>query len=199
VIAVMRSEWIKLRTVRATTVLFIVAVALPVVICGLTAALSNLDESPLTNEDVVGVVTLTSTLTALLLGVIGAMSLTAEFGFNTIRPTFAATPRRWKVLAAKAILVAACAAVTGALVMALCQAVMRGIISSRGFTVVEEAGFNQWPPIFGVVVFAVIVCLFGMAIGTTDPQHPARGVHHDPVAFARGAIGGWGAFGCRCR
>ena len=39
----------------------------------------------------------------MLLGVIGAATVTGEFGFGTIRPTFAATPRRTTVLVAKAL------------------------------------------------------------------------------------------------
>ena len=93
----LRSEWIKLRTVRMNCVLFIIAVAFPVVVCvlvGLAAATST----DLTVSDVAGLVTGTSVVTALLLGVVGAVSITAEFAYGTIRPTFAATPRRMRVL-----------------------------------------------------------------------------------------------------
>lgn len=88
----LRSEWIKIRTVRVNYVLGIIAAAFPVLVIALVTALTN-DQRSAAN-DLPGVVTGTMLLTALLLGVIGALNLTSEYSHNTIRTTFAAVPQR---------------------------------------------------------------------------------------------------------
>src|SRR5436190_17003791 len=97
----LRSEWIKLRTVRMNWVMGIVALAFPLIVSTLTAALKK--KSTLRTQDIFDVITGTSVVSALLLGVVAASGVAGEFGFGTIRPTFAATPRRLRVVAAKAV------------------------------------------------------------------------------------------------
>ena len=67
---VVRAEWIKLRTVRMNAVLAIIAIAFPLVITVLTAVLIDSDE--MNARDLIGLVTGTSVITGMLLGVIGA-------------------------------------------------------------------------------------------------------------------------------
>ena len=87
----LRSEWIKTITIRMNWVLAIAAFAFPVLITTAMAAFSGGSSSSLNAEDVFSLLTFTSVVTAILLGVIGATTITGEFGFNTIRPTFAST------------------------------------------------------------------------------------------------------------
>lgn len=182
-----RSEWIKTLTIRMNTVLFIIAIAIPLIICGLTAALSDADSFAI--DDIVSIVTGTSVITGMLLGVIGASSITGEFGFNTIRPTFAATPKRPTVLVAKAIVIVIMAAVAETAIVLVSYAMMRGIISGRGGTVrpftpftfnTESTStlvtFSTVPPMIGVVIFAILVSLLGYAIGLL--------IHNTPAAIA---------------
>ena len=42
-------------------------------------------------------------MSALLLGTLGVLAITSDFSHNTIRPTFAALPDRWRALLAKPI------------------------------------------------------------------------------------------------
>jgi ABC-2 type transport system permease protein len=165
--AVMRSEWIKLRTVRMNLVLVIIGVAIPFVICGLTAVLSD---DTRTREDILGFTTGASVLTALIVGVVGASSITGEFTHNTIRPTFAATPRRLRVLVAKAIvLVTAAAAVTGVVVIGA-YALTLGISEARDLVVGGD--FDSMPALLGTIVFAMLVTLFGFGIGMVVRNQP---------------------------
>ena len=117
VIRTIRSEWIKIRTVRMNAVLAIIAIAFPLIVVILTAALGSAENA--SARDLVGLTTGSSVITAMLIGVIGAAGITGEFGFNTIRPTFAATPNRWKVIGAKAIVTMVVAIVIEALVVVL--------------------------------------------------------------------------------
>jgi ABC-2 type transport system permease protein len=193
----LRSEWIKLRTIRMNWVLFVLAVGLPLVICVLTAALGGAESGDFANgretrffgttENLVGLVNGTAVITAMLLGVIGASSITGEFGFNTIRPTFAATPKRLRVLTAKGIITALSALVAQALVVLTCLGAMRAIIAARGlelrpfesyvscdeFDTCEAITFSWWPPIIGILLFAVIVALLGYGIGLLIRNTPA--------------------------
>lgn len=183
----LRSEWIKLITVRMNAVLFVVAVALPLVICSLTAVFAGTEPS---TDDLLSVVTGTAVITGMLMGVIGASSITGEFGFNTIRPTFVATPRRLTVMVAKAVITAASAVVAQVLVLAAAWGLMRVILSVRGVSVrgfrpyttfdfegqEYEVSFTWWHPTVGVVVFAAIVALLGYAIGLI--------IHNTPAAIA---------------
>jgi len=167
----LRSEWIKLRTVRMNLVLFIIAVVFPVVVCVLVASLG--DMKGLKVSDVVGLVTGTSVVTALLLGVVGAVSISAEFAHGTIRPTFAATPRRMRVLIAKALVIAVFAAVAEALVVVLCYALSSAIANSRGASLSLSGQTEARAALIGVVAFAVIVSLLGFGLGMVIRNTPA--------------------------
>jgi ABC-2 type transport system permease protein len=166
-----RSEWIKLRTVRMNFVLFVLAVAFPVVVSVLVAALASIND--LKVEDVVGLVTGSSVVTALLLGVVGAVSISAEFAHGTIRPTFAATPKRVRVLISKAVVIALFAAVAEALVVVFCYAVSSAIVSSRGAHLSLSDQPEARSALIGIVVFAVIVSLLGFGIGMVIRNTPA--------------------------
>jgi hypothetical protein len=101
------SEWIKLRTVLVHWVLAIIAAAFPIVITVLAAALGDYDFPSDLSGDISGLVVGTGVVTAMLLGAMAAISLTSEYGHNTIRPTFAATPARLQVHTAKLVVVTA--------------------------------------------------------------------------------------------
>ena len=167
----LRSEWIKLRTVRMNLVLFIIAVAFPVIVSILVASLGDIDD--LKVSDVAGLVTGTSVVTALLLGVVGAVSISAEFAYGTIRPTFAATPQRMRVLASKAIVTALFAAVAEALVVVFCFVVSSAIASSRGASVSLNGEPEARAALIGIVIFAVIVSLLGLGLGMVIRNTPA--------------------------
>lgn len=170
-IRAMQSEWIKLRTIRMNWVLVIIAVAFPVVISGLTAMLSNTDD--LDAESLVGVVTGTSVVTAMLLGVIGAATITGEFGFGTIRVTFAAIPKRMVVIVAKAIVTVLVALAVEAVVVVLCYGLAAGIASSRDARVDFSEVETGTAALIGVVLFAAIVALLGYGLGLLIRSTPA--------------------------
>jgi len=160
---VLRSEWIKLRTIRMNWVLVIIAIAFPLVVTTLTAALIDADE--IDTNDMVGLITGTSVITAMLLGVIGASTITGEFGFGTIRVTFAATPRRMRVLLAKGIVTVVVALVVEAVVVLTCYGVASAIASSRDAPLDLGATEAGDAAMAGVIGFAAIVALLGYGLG----------------------------------
>jgi ABC-2 type transport system permease protein len=170
-IATLRSEWIKIRSVRMNLVLCIIAGLFPLIVTVLTSALA--DESSLDTTDLVGAVTGSSVITAMLLGVIGVVSIGGEFSHGTIRPTFAATPRRGRVMIAKGIITAATALVVETVVVGLSYGISSAIASSRGATV----SLGDYPEarngMIGIVVFAVIVALLGYGLGLLIRNMPS--------------------------
>ena len=134
-IAALRSEWVKLRTIRMNWVLVIIAFAFPFIVTVLVMSLSDIEE--LNATDTVGGIAGFSVITAMLLGVVGAATITSEFGFGTIRVTFAAEPRRWVVLVAKAIVTVVVSAVLAAITI--------GVVLARRVADRVGAGLSAEP------------------------------------------------------
>ncbi len=170
-IATLRSEWIKIRTVRMNWVLSVLAVAFPLGITVLTTALIDVDD--MSAENLISLVTGTSIVSAMLLGVIGVAGITSEFGFGTIRPTFAATPRRTQVVIAKAIVTVVVAAVAQAAMVAACTGIGTVLLTARdGEIALADAGDARWA-LVGVVCFAALVSLLGLGLGLLIRSTPA--------------------------
>lgn len=164
VIDAVRSEWIKLRTVRLNLVLSIVGLAFPLVVVVLTSVFAEPDSW--TTRDIASLVAGTSVVTGLLLGVIGAAGVTTEYGFGTIRVTFAAVPQRGQVVLAKAIVTAATAVVVQLLVVVVAFAAGAVIFEARGASIdLAEQLSEVVPALIGVVVFAAMLSILGLGIG----------------------------------
>jgi ABC-2 type transport system permease protein len=112
----LRSEWIKLRTVRSTMWTLGLTILLGVAIAVLATAETRANWSTMTPASQAGYDPIGSSLIGvyfgqLTIGVLGILAMSAEFGTGTIRATFSAAPRRPLVLAAKALVFAAVALV----------------------------------------------------------------------------------------
>ena len=160
-IDLLRSEWIKLRTVRVNFVLGIIAAAFPLIVVTLVALLSRNVNSAA--GDLVGVVTGTLVLTALLLGVVGALNITSEYSHGTIRTTFAAAPQRPHVLLAKAIVTCVATMIFSAVVELVTVTIGSLVISNRGGNM-HITGSDQ-AALFGAVVLAGMLSLLGYGLG----------------------------------
>ncbi|MEO6126043.1 MAG: ABC transporter permease [Ilumatobacteraceae bacterium] len=165
----MRSEWIKVRTVRVNYVLGMIAGAFPIIVVALIAALTS-DEQDVA-RNLVGAVTGTMVLTSLLLGVIGALNLTSEFSHNTIRATFAAAPQRIRVLLAKAIVTLVSTLVIAAIIEFVTYLVGSLIISSRNADVVLDG--SDKAALIGAVVLAGLLSMLGFGLGLLIRNSPA--------------------------
>jgi ABC-2 type transport system permease protein len=110
----LRAEWIKFWTVRSTlwstVAMFVLGAGLTVLVCATSAdwlAGGEADESP---GSFVTWGMMFAQITAIVLG---ALTVTSEYGTGMIRATLAATPRRGAVLAAKALVLSGTLFVTG--------------------------------------------------------------------------------------
>jgi ABC-type transport system involved in multi-copper enzyme maturation permease subunit len=98
--------------------------------------------------------------------IVGAMFMTAEYRRGLIRVTLAATPRRGRVLAAKAVVIAAVTFATGlvsaAVVVTLGQHVLRG----HGVYVWPVTALTQVRVIVGTAAVLAVAAVIALAIGT---------------------------------
>ncbi len=160
-----RSEWIKLRTVRVTWVLGIIAAVFPIVVATLSAMFES-EPTTITDRDVSDVVTGTSIVTAMLLGVVAAISVTSEFSFGTIRPTFAALPDRTRVLLAKPALLTAVAAAVMTAVLTIAWLGATLIVDRRIGDDVRTSGEGTVSAAFvGCVLLGIGLVLLGYGLG----------------------------------
>ena len=129
-IALIRSEWLKLRTVRSNITMTCFAVVLPLAITLLTTAFIGIDS---VDDATVSAVLLGSgSLSVLLFGIIGVLAITQEYSQGTIRLTLAANPRRTRVFIAKAIVLSLLSAGLTAVIVLVGNTAGEAILDSRG-------------------------------------------------------------------
>jgi ABC-type transport system involved in multi-copper enzyme maturation permease subunit len=122
-------EWRKLRTVRSTW--WILALFAAGVLGYAALVGKGGPTQPDANYDPTNNVLQGLLLGQLTLGILGALTLTGEFGSGSIRATFAAVPQRGRVLAAKAAVLAAVTLVAGE-ALAFASAVTFGLAAPAG-------------------------------------------------------------------
>jgi ABC-2 type transport system permease protein len=166
---ILRSEWIKLRTVRVNFVLAIIAGAFPLIIIVLIATLNSKPRQA--GDDLVGAVTATMVVTALLLGVIGALNLTSEYSHNTIRTTFAAVPQRRNVLVAKGLVSVVTLTVYAAITELITFAVGSLILNARDGHV-QLSGQDK-AAMLGLVALVALLILLAYGLGMIIRNSPA--------------------------
>lgn len=119
----LRSEWVKLRTV-STTLWCLVATVLAVVGAAALAAVKARSQSPHTIDVTVNFSHLGLPVGQLAVIVLAVTAIGSEYGTGTIRVTLTATPWRTRWLAAKTVTVAALGLVTGTVLSILCFALV---------------------------------------------------------------------------
>ena len=165
----LRSEWIKIRTVRVNFVLAIIAAAFPIIIIVLVASLNSDVQDA--GDNLVNGVTGTMLVTALLLGVIGALNLTSEYSHNTIRTTFAAVPQRRNVLVAKVVVSVVVCVVYAAIIELVTYAIGSAILNSRDANI-ELSGQDK-AAMAGLVALVGLLVLLGFGLGLIIRNSPA--------------------------
>jgi ABC-type transport system involved in multi-copper enzyme maturation permease subunit len=130
VIALVRSELLKLRTTRTALGLLIGMTGLILLITLLNGLVT--DDAFLIERKNQFQLLANGSIASAFAAVLGVLSLTTEFRHGTVRPTFLAEPRRTRVLAAKAIAIALFSLALGAFGIGLSFAIGRICLSARG-------------------------------------------------------------------
>lgn len=158
--SVVRSEWTKLRTVRSTWWCAAVYV-LTVAAAGWLAAATT-DRAASAGD------ALSAALTGfgfgqLVLVVLGVLAAGSEFGTGMALASFAAVPRRTRLLVAKTVVVAAVGAVLTAVLGVVCAVAARTLTAVPGG--VDLAAPSVLRPLAVQTAAAVLVTVFGVALG----------------------------------
>src|SRR5277367_1147310 len=116
-------------------------------------------------------VTITQTLIGVFAGliavaVVGAMFMTAEYRRGLIRVTLAATPGRGRVLAAKAVVIAAVTFAVGLVSSAVVVTVGQRILRAHGVYVWPVTALTEARVIVGTAAVLAIAAVIALAIGT---------------------------------
>ena len=153
-----RSEWIKVSTLVSSWVLIIVAAAFPLVVVVLTGVFAD---APWDSDELAELITGTTVVSALLLGTLGVLVITSDFSHNTIRPTFAALPDRWRALLAKPIVQLA---ITAAVVVGI---IVVGWIAGSALLDGDQSlsGEGVVVALVGIVLLAMGLTILGYGLG----------------------------------
>jgi len=169
-IATVRSEWIKLRTVRSNVTTAIVAVLIPLAISLLSVTFMG--ENNIDSGTLPGFIVGSGSVAVLLIGVLGVLCVTQEYSQGTIRLTLAATPSRPRVYLAKAVVVATIGAgLTGAIVL-LGNMVGSAIIDARDVPALDSNP-DAAPAFLAMILMGAVVAVLGMAIGALTRNPPS--------------------------
>jgi ABC-2 type transport system permease protein len=171
VIRTISSEWIKISTVLAHKILVIAAIAFPLVIITLASTFGDVETGPDSVEMAEFVLGL-CVVSAMLLGVVAVIGLTSEYTHNTIRPTYAATPRRSRVIASKWLVSSLITVVVAVFTVFGAWFVASTIFNSRGgdTSVGDDAVVTV---LVSTVVLALLVTWFGFGLGLIIRNSPA--------------------------
>lgn len=148
---VVRSEWIKLFSLRSTWWSLGITVALSVLISLMIASASGEFGA---DFPTVQVIVMPMQFTMLVAGILGAIAVTGEYSTGMIRSTLTAEPRRGAVLGAKALVVG--------LAMALTTAVTFAITAVATAPIVAPAAIDWSDPAQSSI--PLVLAVFAMAV-----------------------------------
>ena len=163
---VMRSEWIKLATLRSTVLSYAAIAGVLVIVAGVILTLPGAAPDGSTGDALVTLLVLVE----LLVGITGVLAATGEYGAATIRSTLAAVPRRLPVLAAKVV-------VHGGLVLALWVPTTLAGLASGVVVAPDDVGpltdAEALRGLGGGALAFTVVCVLGVAFGMLTRSTPA--------------------------
>lgn len=175
---VIRSEWIKLRTLRSTFWTLISAVVLVVGIAALVAVAIP-DKSVLVGQVPAGqraaieaqssafatsAATAGLTFASLVIAVLGVLVISGEFSTGQIRSSFTAVPRRFPVFAAKTLVLFVVAFLVGLVSSAASWAVAIPILNGKGYAGDLLSSDTLWA-ILGAGAYLGLVAVFALGVG----------------------------------
>lgn len=168
---ILRSEWIKLTSLRSTLWSLGLIVVLGVGMSLLVASLGfgvGVDGAPAPEPDP-STVLMTATIGVafgqLIAAVLGVLVISGEYSTGMIRSTLAAVPTRLPVLAAKSIVLFLLVTLVGAVTMFGAWAASYPVLESQGLAVgLDEPGLAL--ALAGAAVYLGLTAVFALGLGT---------------------------------
>jgi ABC-2 type transport system permease protein len=167
---VIRSEWIKLRSLRSTVWCYGLVILLTVGIGLLLALTVNLPTGATPSaanqyQLQVEAATLGVNFTQLIVAVLGVLVISGEYGTGMIRSTFVAVPGRLGAVFAKVIVLAVTTFVVGAVSIALAAAVAWPILSGKGVTA-SPLDSSVLLPMLGGAGYLTLIAVLAFGFGS---------------------------------
>jgi ABC-type transport system involved in multi-copper enzyme maturation permease subunit len=159
----LRSELLKQRTTRTNLLLLVWMAVLVVLVVALHVFSFSVDTLA-RRDNQLKVLGLGTSIGVLFAALLGAMSITAEVRHGTIRPTFLATPRRERVIAAKVVASALAAFGIAVLAQALTVLVETAGLGARGVDIELDAG-DYAQLLAGGAIAAALFGAIGVGVG----------------------------------
>ena len=171
---IVRSEWIKLRSLRSTVwsylILFAIALGMAFLMSmSITSGMNGgegLADAPADaqREFILMSSTFGAVFGQLVAAVLGVLVISGEYTTGMIRSTLTAVPRRLPALTAKALVLFAATFVVGLLSAAGAFVVASIVFSAQGISA-NIADPNTFLPLVGAALYLALVSLFGLGIG----------------------------------
>jgi ABC-2 type transport system permease protein len=166
---VLRSEWIKLRSVRSTYVAMLVALGLGIADSILTTAAitrswPTMSAADRMAFDPVGACLEGLSFGVLAFGVLGVLAISTEYGSGLIRCTLTAVPRRRTVFAAKAAVLGVLTVALGEL-FAFASFFVGQAVLTRADLAVSLADPGVFRALAGAGLYLGAVALIGLGLG----------------------------------
>ncbi|PJI94146.1 ABC transporter permease [Luteimicrobium subarcticum] len=164
-VRVLRSEWVKLRSLRSTWwVLGSTVAVMALLSWGASAQLHSDVRHGRAQFTGVDAITSGISIAQLVVAVLGVLVATNEYSSGMVRATFSAVPTRTPVLAAKALVVFVSAIVAGAVGLVLAYVIARAVLSGDG--VMPDLGeWTTWRALGGSILFLGLVALLSLGVG----------------------------------
>ena len=170
----LRSEWVKLRTVRSTAWSLLVFVGISILFTSLLTSGSSTEggspghggDNDIVLDSLAGV-----WFGAIAAAVLAVLVITSEYSTGMIRTTLIANPRRRTVLAAKTVIVGGVVLVLGLATSAACFQIGQWFLRGNGFNydggypAVTLADHEALRAVLGTGVYLGLLAVFALGVG----------------------------------
>lgn len=164
----LRSEWIKLRSLRSTVWCYLLLIAATAGFGALMGLSAYAGDAPLPqaaqNAMVVNYLTVGGNFTALIAAVLGVLVISGEYTTGMIRTTYTAAPGRLSAYTAKAIILTLVTFIVALVAVAVTVAVSLPLFASNGLHV-ELTNPDVIAPLVGAAGFLALIALFSFGLG----------------------------------
>ncbi|HEX3547028.1 MAG TPA: ABC transporter permease [Mycobacterium sp.] len=157
----LNAECIKLQTTRSPLWMMLAVVVLSLGLATIQAATALPYSSVPPERAAIGV----ATFGVPLLMVLSAMTITGEYRTGLIRATFMATPRRTRVLCAKALISAVFSAIVTAISTVGSIALVRVAVTDRQGSQLALTDLSVWRAVGAITLYAVLGAVLALGLG----------------------------------